>query len=180
VGRKVWVLAALSVTASVHAQSRDAAVRRVVEARGPSAREPHSDARGLSAREPRSDAGVSAVELSTRERSYMSELSLVIEGARRLTAFCEQHAAEKELARWARPLAERYVELANHMLPSVKLAVAHPHLLLVVENLDRALDSAAAGDAATYQKRLRIARDELANLEAVLKQLKLRVQEPPR
>lgn len=155
-GRKVWLLAALSVTASVHAQPRDAGTRRVI------------------------DAGVSAAELTTRERSYMSELSLVIDGARRLASFCEQHAEEKDLARWARPLAERYVELANHMLPSAKLAVAHPHLLLVVENLDRALDSAAAGDAATYQKRLRIARDELANLEAVLKQLKLRVQEPAR
>jgi hypothetical protein len=156
VGRKVWLLAALSVTAAAHAQQRDASVRRA-------------------------DAGVASVaELSNRERTYMTELSLVIDGARRLISFCEQHAEEKELARFARPLAERYVDLANRMLPSAKLAVAHPHLLLVIENLDRALDSAAAGDAATYQKRLRIARDELANLEAVLKQLKLRVQEPPR
>ncbi|HEX5660994.1 MAG TPA: hypothetical protein VFX59_27565 [Polyangiales bacterium] len=155
-GCKVWLLAALSVTASAHAQLRDAGVRRA-------------------------DAGSpTAAELSSRERSYMSELSLVVDGARRLISFCEQHAEEKELARFARPLAERYLELANHMLPSAKLAVAHPHLLLVVENLDRALDSAAAGDATTHQKRLRIVRDELANLEAVLKQLKLRVQEPPR
>lgn len=153
---ELGLLAALSITASAHAQARDAGVRRV-------------------------DAGVvSPAELSTRERSYMSELALVVDGARRIVSFCEQHAEEKELARFARPLAERYVELANHMLPSAKLAVAHPHLLLVVENLDRALDSAAAGDATTYQKRLRIARDELANLEAVLKQLRLRVQEPAR
>ncbi len=159
-GRNVWALAALLVTASAHAQQRDAGVRRVDAAV--------------------SSASASAAELSARERTYMSELSLVIDGARRLVTFCEQHAEEKDLAKFARPLAERYVDLANRMLPSAKLAVAHPHMLLVVENLDRALDSAAAGDAATYQKRLRIARDELANLEAVLKQLKLRVQEPAR
>lgn len=127
------------------------------------------------------DAGaLSAAELSNRERAYMSELALVIDGARRLVSFCDQHADEKELAKFARPLAERYVDLASRMLPSARLAVAHPHLLLVVENIDRALDAAAAGDGVSHQKRLRIARDELANLEAVLKQLKLRVQEPPR
>ncbi|MET0283995.1 MAG: hypothetical protein ABW352_05980 [Polyangiales bacterium] len=155
-GRKVWWLAALSVTASAQAQPADGAARR-------------------------RDAGVAvSTEPSTRERTYMSQMSLVIDGARRLITFCEQHGDDKDLARFARPLAERHVELANRMLPSSRLAVAHPHMLLVVENIDRALDSAAAGDAATYQKRLRIARDELANLEAVLKQLKLRVQEPAR
>lgn len=152
-GRRVWLLAALAITASAHAQSREGDPRR-------------ADAAVASSSEP-----------TARERSYMSELALVIDGARRLVTFCEQHGQEKDLARFARPLAERYVELANHMLPSAKLAVAHPHLLLVVENLDRALDSGAAGDAVTQQKRLRIARDELANLEAVLKQLKLRVTE---
>lgn len=127
------------------------------------------------------DAGVaSAADLSGRERMYMTELALVIDGARRLVSYCDAHADERELAKFARPLAERYVELANRMLPSAKLVVAHPHMLLVVENLERALDAAAAGDGHAYQKRLRIARDELANLEAVLKQLKLRVQEPPR
>jgi hypothetical protein len=156
VGRKVWLWAALSVTISAQAQPRDA---------------------GLAVRR---DAGVVSAEPSNRERTYMSQMSLVIDGARRLITFCEQHAEDKDLARFARPLAERYVELANRMLPSSRLAVAHPHMLLVVENIDRALDSSAAGDAATYQKRLRIARDELANLEAVLKQLKLRVQESPR
>jgi len=79
--------------------------------------------------------------------------------------------------RFAHPLAERYVELSGRMLPSAKVVVAHPHLILVVENVERALDASAAGDTVTYQKRMRIARDELANLEAVLKQLKLRVPE---
>jgi hypothetical protein len=115
-----------------------------------------------------------------RDRLYLAELSLLVEGSRRLIAFAEQNLDERELTRFAHPLAERYVELAGHMLPSAKVVVAHPHLILVVENLERALDAASAGDAVTYQKRSRIARDELANLEAVLKQLKLRLPELPR
>ena len=123
---------------------------------------------------------VQAQAETKRDRNYLSELALLMEGARRLIAFCESHVDDRELAKFAQPLAERYVEMANHMLPSAKVVVAHPHLLLVVENLERALDAAGAADAATYQKRMRIARDELANLEAVLKQLKLRPPEPAR
>ena len=111
-----------------------------------------------------------------REQVYMSQLSLVLDGARRLFSFCEHHAGTPELAKFGYPLAERYVEMATRMLPSPKLAVAHPHLLLVVENLERALDAATTGDTTGYQKRMRIAREEVANLEAVLKQLK---QRPP-
>jgi hypothetical protein len=112
-----------------------------------------------------------------RERIYLSQLALLVEGSRRLVAFGEGHVDDRDLLKFAHPLAERYVEMANHMLPPPKVVVAHPHLMLVVENLERAVDAAASGDAATYQKRMRIARDELANLEAVLKQLKLRLPE---
>ena len=115
-----------------------------------------------------------------RERVYMTELGLMVDGARRLIAFSESNVDDRELTKFARPLAERYVETANHMVPPAKIAVVHPHLLLVMENLERALDSAAAADMASYHKRMRIARDELANLEAVLKQLKLRLPEPVR
>jgi hypothetical protein len=104
----------------------------------------------------------------------------LVDGARRLIAFSENNLDDRELLKFAHPLAERYVEMAGHMLPPPRSAVVHPHLLLVVENLERALDSAVAADTAGYQKRIRIARDELANLEAVLKQLKLRLPESPR
>ncbi|MDB4976643.1 MAG: uncharacterized protein JWN48_4984 [Myxococcaceae bacterium] len=127
--------------------------------------------------------GVASAEAPTearRDRVYLTQLGLLADGARRLIAFAESNIDDRELIKFARPLAERYVEMAGHMLPPGKTAVVHPHLLLVVENLERALDSAAAADMAAYQKRMRIARDELANLEAVLKQLKLRLPEPAR
>ncbi len=126
---------------------------------------------------------VARAEETRRERVYLTELALLLEGARRLLAYSDAHGedhADPELARFAYPLAERYVEMASRMLPSPKLSVVHPHLLLVMENLERALDAAAAAEASSYQRRMRIAREELANLEAVLKQLKLRIPELPR
>lgn len=126
------------------------------------------------------DAPAHAQSDPRRERLYLTSLSLVLEGARRLVGFCESNAGDAEFARFARPLAERYVELANRMLPTPRAVVVHPHLVLVVENLERALEAAAASDTGGYQKRVRIAREELLNLEAVLRQLKLRLPEPAR
>lgn len=118
---------------------------------------------------------------SKRDRVYMTQLTLLVDGARRLMVYGEGNRDDRELLKFAGPLSQRYVEMASHMLPSPRLSVAHPHLLLVVENLDRALDSAAAGDSGGYQKRSRIARDELANLDAVLKQVRQqRATEPAR
>ena len=120
---------------------------------------------------------VAAQAEARRDRVYLAELALLVDATRRLIAFSESNIDDRELIKFAHPLAKSYVELASHMLPPPKSAVVHPHLLLVVENLERALDSALANDLVAYQKRIRIARDELANLEAVLKQLKLRLPE---
>ena len=122
-------------------------------------------------------AAAQAQTEARRDRVYLTQLSLLVDAARRLIAFSENNIDERDLIKFAHPLSKSYVELASHMLPPPKTAVAHPHLLLVVENLERALDSALANDMVAYQKRIRIARDELANLEAVLKQLKLRLPE---
>jgi hypothetical protein len=112
-----------------------------------------------------------------RERVYMAELSMVLEGARRLMLWAETYPADSDFARFAYPLSENYVDMAGHMTPPGKLAVVHPHLLLVVENVERAMAAAAAGDTASFRQRTRTVREELASLDGVLKQLKLRLPE---
>jgi hypothetical protein len=112
-----------------------------------------------------------------RERVYLAELSMVLEGARRLLLWAETYPADSDFARFAYPLSERYVDMAGHMTPPGKLAVVHPHLLLVVENVERAMAAAAAGDQPAFRQRTRTVREELASLDGVLKQLKLRLPE---
>jgi hypothetical protein len=70
--------------------------------------------------------------------------------------------------------------MAGHLVPPKKLVVVHPHLLLVVENVERAIAAAAAGDLPAFRLRVRTVREEVSNLEAVLKQLKMRLPELPR
>lgn len=112
-----------------------------------------------------------------RDRTYMVQLALTLEGARRLMLWIETHPNDPDFARFAYPLAERYVEMAGHMTPSKKLTSAHPHLLLVVENVERAVDAAGQGDLGEFRQRMRTVREELSILDNVLKQLKLKLPE---
>lgn len=112
-----------------------------------------------------------------RDRTYMAQLALSLEGARRVLSWVETHHDDPEYARFAYPLAERYVEMAGHMTPTQKLAMAHPHLLLVVENVERAVDAARRGDLTVFRQRSRTVREELSILDAVLKQLNVKLPE---
>lgn len=124
-----------------------------------------------------SPASVQAEVDVRRDRVYLAELAMVLEGARRLLLWTETYVGESEFARFSHPMAERYVDLAGRMIPPKKLVIAHPHLLLIVENVERALDAAAAGDLTSFRQRARIVREELATLESVLRQLKVRLPE---
>jgi hypothetical protein len=112
-----------------------------------------------------------------RGRVYLAELAMLLEGARRLLLWTETYIGDPEFARFAHPMAEGYVEMAGRLVPPEKLLNAHPHLLMVVENVERALDAAATGDTPAFRQRARIVREELLTLESVLKQLKLRLPE---
>ena len=122
-----------------------------------------------------------AVELpARRDRVYLTQLSFVLEGSRRALLFGEAHAADPEMARFIYPLSETYVELAGKMMPGDKLKLVHPHVLIVVENVERAFNAASHGDLHAFRQHVRTIREELATLDAVLKHLKIRLPEPVR
>jgi hypothetical protein len=115
-----------------------------------------------------------------KNRLYLTEVAMVVEGARRLLSWTEKYGSEPEFARFAHPMAERYVEMAGRLVPPEELLPAHPHILLVVENVERALDAAASADTSAFRQRARTVREELVTLESVLKQFKMRLPELPR
>jgi hypothetical protein len=125
-------------------------------------------------------AGQEQEKLEKRDRVYLAEVALTLEGARRLMLWVETHFGDLDFAQYAYPLAQRYVEMAGHLTPSQKLVPAHPHLLLVVENVERAVDAAAANQVELFRKRARTVREELLILDGVLKQLKFKLPELPR
>jgi hypothetical protein len=116
-------------------------------------------------------------KLEKRDRVYLVDVALTLEGARRLMLWVETHFGETDFAHFAYPLAQRYVEMAGHLTPSQKLVPAHPHLLLVVENVERAVDAAASNQVEVFRKRARTVREELVIFDGVLKQLKFKLPE---
>ncbi len=123
---------------------------------------------------------VALAQAPRRDRLYVNELAIVLEGSRRVLLWAEAHPGDAELAKFIYPLSEHYVQLAGRMSPSEPLRVVHPHLLLVVENIERAVDAAARGDLPAFRQRIRIVREELSMLEGVLKHLKVRLPESSR
>ena len=99
---------------------------------------------------------------------------------RRALLWTERYLGDPELARFIAPLAEQYVALVGRMVPPKELRHAHPHLLLVVENVERALAAAAAENLPGFRQRRRVVREEIQTLEGILRHLKVRLPELPR
>ena len=68
-------------------------------------------------------------------------------------------------------MAAARLKAASTLLVPKEVAQAHPHLLLMLENDERAADAARLGQAARFFECLRQARDEEGILRGVLKQL---------
>lgn len=107
--------------------------------------------------------------------SYLNRAALLLACGRREADFLRQHFADKELARVVHRQATARVVSANKMLVPKDVVLAHPHLLLVFENFERAAEAVLEGSGEPEIKRfmtcLQLAFDEERSFRAVLKQL---------
>jgi tRNA (cytidine/uridine-2'-O-)-methyltransferase len=74
--------------------------------------------------------------------SYLSRASLLVNGAKRDADTLRKRMTDKELARVVQTVSKARVEVASRMEVPPSVAKAHPHLLLVLENVERAADAA--------------------------------------
>jgi hypothetical protein len=103
--------------------------------------------------------------------SYLDRAALLIAQATRESDYLRARLGDRELCRLVHDMASARVRAAGAMTVPKDVAQAHPHLLLVLENYERAASSAVEGRAQkflVYQVR---ARDEERVLRGVLKQL---------
>jgi len=103
--------------------------------------------------------------------SYLNRAALLVTQAARDSEYLHRRVYDKELAFVVQKLAAARVEAAGAMHVPKEVAQAHPHLLLVLENHERAADAAKDGQVQrfiVYQVR---AREEEQTLRGVLKQL---------
>jgi len=103
--------------------------------------------------------------------SYLDRVSILVADAGRDADYLRGRLSDKELARVIHAIAEARVTAASTMQVPKEVAQAHPHLLLVLENYERAAEAAKDGNAQRFLIYQQRARDEEKVLRGVLKQL---------
>jgi hypothetical protein len=119
-------------------------------------------------------AASSFVLLSTRSAlagSYLDRIGLLVRQARGEIDYLEWRLGDKELAELIHKLATARLAAARDMLIPKEVVQAHPHLLLMLEDCERAADAAEAGERTRFVTFQRKARDEEQMFRSIMRQL---------
>jgi hypothetical protein len=103
--------------------------------------------------------------------SYLDRAALLVAEANRASEFLGKRLYDRELAQVVHKGALARVEIASKMMVPAEVVQAHPHLLLVLGQHERAANGAVEKVAKDFLRFLSQARDEERVLRAVLKQL---------
>jgi len=102
--------------------------------------------------------------------TYLNSAALLLAQASHEADYLRARINDKELAELVHKLADARLDAAKGMLVPKEVVQAHPHLLLVLENYERAADSATRGEAEKFLVYQQRARDEDRTFRGVLKQ----------
>lgn len=103
--------------------------------------------------------------------SYLDRAAMLVGVANLELSYLRRKLYDPELARTSQKLAAARVTAAQTMEVPVEVVQAHPHLLLMLEDCERATNAAVERNAEEFLKFQRAARDEEEHFRAILKQL---------
>jgi hypothetical protein len=110
--------------------------------------------------------------------TYLNSASLLLAEASSEGDYLRARINDKELAELIHTLADARLEAAKNILVPKEVVQAHPHLLLVLENYERAADAATRGQGEKFLVYQQHARDEDRTFRGVLKQFGYSLPEP--
>ena len=116
-------------------------------------------------------AAVVAVAPPAWAGSYLDRAAILLDQARKEGDMLQPRTYDKELATMIKSLSEVRTKAARRMEIPAAIAKAHPHLLLVLENMERAADAALAGNFKKFMQHLNTARDEDRTFRALVAEL---------
>lgn len=116
-------------------------------------------------------AFVLAVAPHARAGSYLDRAALMLDEARREGDMLQPRTNDKEMILVVKALAEARARVGRKMEVPAAVAKAHPHLLLVLENCERAADAASEGNFKKFMEHLTIARDEDRTFRVIIGEL---------
>jgi len=92
--------------------------------------------------------------------SYLDRAALMLDEARREGDMLQPRTFDKEMVLVVKTLAEARAKVGRKMEVPAAVVRAHPHLLLVFENCERAAQAADDGNFKKFMEHLTTARDE--------------------
>jgi ribonuclease D len=101
--------------------------------------------------------------------SYLDRAALMLEGGKKELEMVKTRTSDKELLLVVKALMEARLKVARKMNVPAKVVDAHPHLMLVLENQDRAVDALIAGNTKKYAECVISATDEEKTFKNLLK-----------
>jgi hypothetical protein len=116
-------------------------------------------------------AFVLAVASPSWAGSYLDRAALLLDEARREGDMLQPRTNDPEMILVVKALTEARARVARKMEVPAAVTKAHPHLLLVLENCERAAVAAAEGHFKTFMEPLTGARAEERTFRAVLAEL---------
>jgi len=112
-----------------------------------------------------------SVAAPARAGSYLDRAALLLDESRKEGDMLQPRTYDKELATMIRALAEARNKAARGMEVPAAIAKAHPHLMMVLENWERAVESALAGNFKRFMDHLVICRNEDQSFRALVAEL---------
>jgi hypothetical protein len=103
--------------------------------------------------------------------SYLNRAHLLIKQGMKEMEYLRARVNDKELASVVHQIAEARLDAAGKMTVPKEVTQAHPHVLLVLENCERAAQAAKDGDPERFMLFYQRALDEERTLRFVLKKL---------
>jgi hypothetical protein len=109
--------------------------------------------------------------------TYLDTVALLLDESHRSAEWVERHLWDVKLATIAHQLADARVKSGRAILVPHEVEKAHPHLLLSLEALERAMSAAVEGEHQRFLRLLVQAREEERTFRSILSQDKFTVPE---
>ncbi len=103
--------------------------------------------------------------------SYLDRAAILLDEARKEGDMLQPRTFDKEMVLVVKTLTEARAKVGRKMEVPAQVAKAHPHLLLVLENYERAADAASEGNFKKFMEHINTARDEDRTFRAILGEL---------
>lgn len=110
-----------------------------------------------------------------QKTSYINQVVLILDWVDRTDSWIVTHLIDTKLLQFTHSIAENYVEIGNKLSPPPELVSIHPHILLLLENMERSLFYGARGDRRRYLRYRKMLIDESRIIDEIVEELHINI-----